>query len=671
MLKEKEHSFLQHAATFWYRYLNEVIPSQGLVDNVVEFLRSQAFWNCVAVQTMIAPHLFALFTYTGRGYNMQRTRPQQEKIMAKVACAIPLPDWLEEDQYGSEGVRIMECFHKFVMEWHPVLNTHMSAIDKCIMDLEGLMNMPGRMIWQTQRVKLFTLATSRPPAKAFPISVVPLSLESKGIRVRTVERRQCPKVYFLRTRRLSDTPNLGYEVVDEGPIYDIVAPISADAYVFSTCQDLDHESWLVSTDSLEAQKTRVNPEDGSFGVAAEEIYTPKHSTRDWKSICGTKSAGSCGYSAVAFHCRRKESVQGEETSSEYESGYDSMASSNIGSDSESSFESDDDISLSISLTQDCMFILLNDRPLERYYWKSTMNVETPCSFHPTEWLAIWSPYPHKLLIRDLRSSAVRSSILPEPPSVPFSAAIALRKEFFFSGSGENLYYLLYTATKTETGIRHNLSLSSFSFKVSDLEEEEEEEEKEEGGVIFESISPVKTVSYECTASIQHPYVLTHWDTDWVYAAVTPSSCSPKIVRFHIQGLDTNPQISNLGIQTLREPIFFPHSAPHRTPQLNIFPRHPQQQILTLALNAEFVSGTETGDEDNEIRKPPLVMTWDLDEMKDWRNWQAELDERDKLVGDSESTYAKLRGSFVDPSRRFEVPVRSGLDWRKKAFLSCA
>jgi len=34
------------------------------------------------------------------------------------------------------------------------------------------------------------------------------------------------------------------------------------------------------------------------------------------------------------------------------------------------------------------------------------------------------------------------------------------------------------------------------------------------------------------------------------------------------------------------------------------------------------------------------------------------------------TYEKLRGTFIDADRRFNVVVRSGLNWTKKAFLSC-
>jgi hypothetical protein len=34
-------------------------------------------------------------------------------------------------------------------------------------------------------------------------------------------------------------------------------------------------------------------------------------------------------------------------------------------------------------------------------------------------------------------------------------------------------------------------------------------------------------------------------------------------------------------------------------------------------------------------------------------------------------YDMLRGSFVDEDKRFNVPVRSGLDWTRKGFVSCA
>jgi hypothetical protein len=31
----------------------------------------------------------------------------------------------------------------------------------------------------------------------------------------------------------------------------------------------------------------------------------------------------------------------------------------------------------------------------------------------------------------------------------------------------------------------------------------------------------------------------------------------------------------------------------------------------------------------------------------------------------------LRGQFVDSDKLFSVPIRSGLDWKRKGYLSCS
>jgi hypothetical protein len=67
ILENESHAFLRHAATFWYWYLSHAEPSKKLFDEVEEFVRGQAFWTCVAVQSRSAPHLFARYSKLADG----------------------------------------------------------------------------------------------------------------------------------------------------------------------------------------------------------------------------------------------------------------------------------------------------------------------------------------------------------------------------------------------------------------------------------------------------------------------------------------------------------------------------------------------------------------------------------------------------------------------------
>ncbi|ORY04110.1 hypothetical protein BCR34DRAFT_604961 [Clohesyomyces aquaticus] len=286
LMKNKEHAFLQHAAIFWYRYLDDATSSRSLSAKVVDFVRSEAFWTCVAVQAQIAPHLFALYTNTGCGFTIQATGPQKDKELDKVAYAIPLPDWLESGEYGTEGPQIMETFHKFVMEWHPVLNSHRSAVNECAMDFEWLMNMPGRITWQSSRVKFFTVPGTHSSSKALPISIIDLAIESEEVLIRTLERHDIPARYTFGTIQFPDTSVISLEGIKVESAYSVTAPVSADLYAFSVSDDLQKKFWLVDISSVKARQITADSEEINVQELLLQNPPPgRHTTRRWSLNC--------------------------------------------------------------------------------------------------------------------------------------------------------------------------------------------------------------------------------------------------------------------------------------------------------------------------------------------------------------------------------------------------
>jgi hypothetical protein len=101
-----------------------------------------------------------------------------------------------------------------------------------------------------------------------------------------------------------------------------------------------------------------------------------------------------------------------------------------------------------------------------------------------------------------------------------------------------------------------------------------------------------------------------------------------------------------------------HKSPTRQNQAEI-------ECLVLSLNADRPQKQEGHGTLPTL--PPIVMTWSISGSDGWRDWDCKKDE----LSNSGHAISTLRGAFVDPEKRFCVPIRSGLDWTRKAFLSCA
>jgi hypothetical protein len=217
--------------------------------------------------------------------------------------------------------------------------------------------------------------------------------------------------------------------------------------------------------------------------------------------------------------------------------------------------------------------------------------------------------------------------------------------------------------------RCSVALSSFRFEIT-----------AEGVESLHRLGPVLSLSYKLSDSLKDrsaPFVLTHWTTEKVYIALPPLSSCPKLVQFNLnpdinhEKLDTGP------IQTLNSPVYWPSSTPYRSPQMVLL-KSPVRgtkassdsfEHLTLTLNRNH-NHTSDGSDAHSL-SPPVVMTWNLIERGGWREWNPEQDGRSEDLKFDKHSSDVLRGTFVDSEQRFRVPLRSGLDWTKKAFVSCS
>lgn len=69
--------------------------------------------------------------------------------------------------------------------------------------------------------------------------------------------------------------------------------------------------------------------------------------------------------------------------------------------------------------------------------------------------------------------------------------------------------------------------------------------------------------------------------------------------------------------------------------------------------------------------PPVVLRWRIAQGDGWRAWDTNLDTMSSDLKRDVPVWKMLRGQFVDSDKLFSVPIRSGLDWRRKGYLSCS
>ena len=192
--------------------------------------------------------------------------------------------------------------------------------------------------------------------------------------------------------------------------------------------------------------------------------------------------------------------------------------------------------------------------------------------------------------------------------------------------------------------------------------------------------PVQHLTYRFCGTadaLSPPLVLSAWSSSHLVVALPKLYCDTKLVRFAL--LDDLLEDAKSGstapaCQTLKVPVYFPASTPYREPQL-LFRESSDSRTsgvndhLILAL--DFEDKHMIGKDSTYSPLPPIVMQWTISKIDGWRSWDTELDERSEELKSDRCTWNMLRGSFVDSEQQFHVPIRSGLDWKRKAFLSCA
>lgn len=277
----------------------------------------------------------------------------------------------------------------------------------------------------------------------------------------------------------------------------------------------------------------------------------------------------------------------------------------------------------------------------------------------------------------------------------------MNQELRFSPCGNYLYFLsiAFFPQKETASTEARVTLTTFNFNSQGTSED----------TLFREFPPQRcTYSFgETLADVPLPLALTHWSDTEVIVALPPLTCDPRILKIMlpvlpysaVPGPEQDSDADRNNIVTLQRSIFFPTSTPNRQASL-MYRNEGQSGIgaegrLYLVLDKlihpsaaddtdgvgssekttdDFPSnnyeGNEAGAPELGQASPPVVLRWKIEQNGGWRAWNPEVDSKASDLKRDVPVWKMLRGQFVDSDKLFSVPIRSGLDWTRKGYLSC-
>jgi hypothetical protein len=420
-----EHAFLRYAATFWFWHLMRVEHPETLFQLVESFLRSPAFWTCLAVQTRVSPHLFArLIEHHPRCYAMSSTDTGKPVQASRVNFAMPLPDWLGEKN-DCLGQEIVKGFLAYIKEWHPVLTSYPDAVKDCTPGVVGHIGFPSRKQSSSDSIQALqirlstklesnlTLHLNRTRESNFTLLwVSDLHAPSGGDKL-VMESSQFASIGKAKLKKLGKPTQMQLEMHGWDP-----RDTNRSCHVSVVPSKDELTVWLLNTSNLDL----LRPGDPSKEMRYKSTLNQKDSESVPWSVYAT-SFGPSRLPSVAFHCATEDACFEDDGSSDR---FDSDKDSGFNSDSET--ESDDEGN-DKTYAQHCLIIAQSvGRPLW-FPWQAEAKkqLKIACAFHPKEPTAVWSHAVHEMCTADLQSGAIVKGILPEPVDVQFAVSGAMCK----------------------------------------------------------------------------------------------------------------------------------------------------------------------------------------------------------------------------------------------------
>ncbi|KAI9155258.1 Vegetative incompatibility protein [Paramyrothecium foliicola] len=716
----KEHAFLRYAATFWFQHLLSE-PSAEVVAATRHFLKSKALWNCLEVQGRVSPFLF------GR-YASQRRRGAYRMGIRGAGCGdddcfgVPLPQWL--DKLSAELRLLDRSFCCFLDEWREVLVVSPQGLPACLplTKTEGGCHLSP--LSKARPLKVEYLADKLDLGTISEIAQIKILLgkplwarvlcRTKTGRHDEFQRLQVP--LFSKQKPTQASLFLPIDRTNEDETVEFVENIDGE--------EVSLEAWSVDQETLtlrhttrsvgeqvklplsmhrevslrreERQKLFLEP------VVCSAINTPVQMFRlIWRrdhskfpmaasTEDDVESSSNESDAGLSSDDDDAESVDDDEheAGSEHDSSNDDESDDDDDDDdghSTSSTSSQDGTAERVSdshsitsveessdegLFSDTLIVVgFGRRPQWLNGWRSPSNkwAHISAAAHPYLPKVAVTHTPFKLEILDLETGKQQTKTLPELADLQ-AVPVASTRQLRFSPCGHYLHFLLISFVGDGPGTRCHVKLSTFDFN--------DEGDADDTLVRGFQARSCTYWAWERPENIAPPLALTFWNDDAVVVALPPLTCDPRILKIPLpRGTDANRTTSELegdddaAILTLREQIYFPSTTTRRSSEL-IYRAGGVGEDDYLFLSLGPLLMTPTSDlTDISRAKPPVVLRWKIAGKDGWQPCDANMVQGSLLSGET-SMIRRLRGTFVDENRSFGVPIRGGLNWSRKGFLSC-
>ncbi len=431
-----EHAFLKYSAAFWFLHLGEGEPSPELFSEVRSFLRSPAFWTCLAVQAMAHPNLFSTYTSVGSGFEVgRRDGPAGEKNIAD-----PLPRWLPGCE--PDGHRYTKALQEYIAEWHGMLKHSDEPWGHCMMDQEGRELFAGLKSMRCKDVRHWKIV---PPEEESPVALTDVVFDERsGLRARIAYPSGDTVGWSEICTNTPDTPkhhvirNLDSELDFGDRVIRFSYSSRHDTTEGQSAWSINLHNMSIKYDGQEVfagLSTNGKDQGARWGMVTESV-----STIDNRTAYG-----------IHFTC----SNTGESLKRETDSGYGGSLSSggsdhsndsddewnwdsDSGNDSDDSDEQQPDHSdaesrpeyngnIPTSHSTDCLVFLCEGRnPIVDSWVGGPDRSQTSCAFHPSRNIAVWSRSPSELRVLDMTTAKVSTRKIVEPAGFNEAASVVVR-----------------------------------------------------------------------------------------------------------------------------------------------------------------------------------------------------------------------------------------------------
>jgi hypothetical protein len=690
----REHSFLRYAAAFWFIHFDGENNSKEDFEEVKRFLQSTNLWTCVAVQSRTVPYLFGRYAQQGAGtYQMSLRQTGWDR---QDSFGVPLPTWLE--QHPPHGPALDLDFCAFINDWHEVLASRPDILDQCV-PLSTMESKLGGEFPQSERMKVWR--------------------SSEKLNLSDISELRLNSIFLSKGKLLADliyrNRNDPSDLFHYHPVT-IFSKSKTTRSTFRPISRLTELNWEETAFQVQESSSMVNILE--FDTVSRQLQSTQNGVS--KTFSAPRSLGearpnenwlvkrkdskSAAWGVVTiFHISKEPLKQGplcqrdhsssesDSSSSGSDSDSDSDSESGSGSDSNSDTDSAYHSGYDEERLRDTQSL---EKPARKWlivYHQSYPPLWIPLAdhntagssfaLHPSLPLAVITSIKGRAIIVRLDTETWKTVDYPGIPKDKeplfyqgWSHFLQLRmsiwrlantslKDLHFSSCGKFFYSLDASFTDGDDYSECHLRLSTYSI---------------EPGHGISNIEPTPTpkpkLTYRFGERIEslppHLPILVHWTDNEVVIALPPLTCEPKLVKFNLHA-------PNQEVETLQDPIYFPSSTLSSNPTLLYRHRSSKEHEIFLSLTRKPPCPSKPQPSEEQTPMPtappalPVVMRWKIPNENGWRVWDPECDERSTDLKLGVDYIRMLRGGFVDDERKFEVPIRSGLDWTRKAFLSCA